>query len=119
MPKYGIIGSVKTTTAKRIFMGSNKPSGEEFGVDNSDFLIVGSWKSVGDSGFGQAQPGATVTFDGEHCNFYSPYDTYHFYQEDGQWNLSCKNVLWQDVVDFTVEIIDNDNINIYYRFTSL
>lgn len=109
--KYGST----TTRLKRL----DTSSGEEFGVDNSDFSIVGSWKSVGDSGFGQAQPGATVTFDGKHCNFYSPYDTYHFYQEDGQWNLSCKNVLWQDVVDFTVEIIDNDNINIYYSSSNV
>ncbi len=103
--KYGST----TTQLKRldIFLG------EESGVDNSGFSIVGSWKSVGDWGFGQAQPGATVTFDGEHCNFYSPYDTYHFYQEEGKWKLSCKNFLWQDVVDFTVEIIDDDNINIY------
>ena len=35
-------------------------------------------------------------------------------KEDGKWKLSCKNVLWQDVLTFTVEIIDNDNINIYY-----
>ncbi len=84
-----------------------------------DFDIVGSWKSVGDWGFGQAQPGETVTFDGEHCNFYSPFDTYLFYQEDGKWILSCENVLWQDVVDFIVEIIDNDNINIYYDSSSV
>lgn len=109
--KYGST----TTQLKRL----DTSSGEEPGVQPSDFSIVGSWKSVGDWGFGQAQPGATVTFDGEHCNFYSPYDTYHFYQEDGKWKLSCKNVLWQDVVDFTVEIIDNDNINIYYGSSSV
>ena len=97
----------------------NASSDDEPGTKSSDFSILGSWKSVGDSGFGQAQPGATVTFDGEHCNFYSPYDTYNFYQEDGKWKLSCKNVLWQDVLDFTVEIIDNDNINIYYGSSSV
>ena len=96
------------TDLKRVY------ESEEFENYNSDFKIEGSWKSVGDSGFGQAQPGTTVTFDGEHCNFYSPYDTYNFYYEDGKWKLSCKNVLWQDVLTFTVEIIDNNKINIYY-----
>jgi hypothetical protein len=99
-----------TTQLKRI----DTSSSEEPGAQPSEFSIVGSWNSVGDWGFGQAQPGATVTFDEEHCNFYSPYDTYHFYQEDGIWKLSCKNALWQDVLEFTVEIIDNDNINIYH-----
>ena len=109
--KYGST----TTKLKRL----DTSSGEESDAENSEFSIVGSWKSVGDWGFGQAQPGATVTFDGEHCNFYSPYDTYHFYREDGKWILSCKNVLWQDVVNFTVEIIENNNINIYYDSSSV
>lgn len=98
-------GEVSSTT-------DNPPDERE---PSQEFTLIGSWKSVGDWGFGQAQPGATVTFSKKHCNFYSPYDTYHFYQEDGQWILSCKNFLWQDVLTFTVEIIDNDNINIYYK----
>ena len=102
-------GSV-TTKLKRL----DTSLGEGPGAEPPNFSIVGSWKSVGDWGFGQAQPGATVRFDGSRCNFYSPYDTYEFYKEDGKWKLSCKNVLWQDVLTFTVEIIDNDNINIYY-----
>ena len=109
--KYGST----TTKLKRL----HTSSGEGSGAATANFSIVGSWKSVGESGFGQAQPGAKVTFDGEHCNFYSPYDTYHFYEEDGKWILSCKNVLWQDVLMFTVEIIDNDNINIYYSPTNV
>ena len=104
-----------TTKLKRLDTSSGKMSG----VANSDFSIVGCWKSVGDYGFGQAQPGATVTFNGTHCNFYSPYDTYNFYQEAGKWKLSCKNVLWKDVLTFTVEVIDNDNINIYYSPSSV
>ena len=39
------------------------------------FSIEGKWKSVGESGFGQAQPGAIVAFDGTNCNFFSPKDT--------------------------------------------
>lgn len=80
----------------------------------SNFTIQGSWKSIGSYGFGQAQPGATVTFNETNCNFYSPYDTYQFYQENGKWRLSCKNVLWQDIQYFTVTILDIDNIEIVH-----
>ena len=79
-----------------------------------DFSIEGKWKSVGEYGFGQAQPGAIVAFDGVNCNFYSPSDTYAFYQENGIWRLDCTDFLFAETVCFTVEIIDNDNIHIYY-----
>ncbi|MCQ2497232.1 MAG: hypothetical protein MJ131_11650 [Lachnospiraceae bacterium] len=79
-----------------------------------EFSIEGSWKSIGAEGFGQAQPGATVTFDGQHCNFYSPYDSYSFFESDGSYKLSCKNMLWQDTLFFNVVIDDADNIRIYY-----
>lgn len=82
--------------------------------DFADFTIEGKWKSVGDYGFGQAQPGAIVAFDEIHCNFYSPSDTYALYQEDGKWRLDCTDFLFANTVSFTVEIIDNNNINIYY-----
>ena len=65
-------------------------------------------------GFGQAQPGAIVAFDEIHCNFYSPSDTYALYQEDGKWRLDCTDFLFANTVSFTVEIIDNNNIDIYY-----
>ena len=55
-----------------------------------------------------------MTFDGEHCNFYSPYDTYNFYEEDGVLKLSCKNILWQDVVTFVVEIVDDNYVKVIY-----
>lgn len=80
----------------------------------SDFSIEGKWKSVGGYGFGQAQPGAIVVFDGVHCNFYSPSDTYALYQEDGSWRLDCTDFLFAVTVSFTVEVIDNDHINVYY-----
>ena len=80
----------------------------------SDFYLEGKWKSVGDYGFGQAQPGAIVVFDGVHCNFYSPSDTYALYQEDGQWRLDCTDFLFAVTVSFTVEVINNDHIYVYY-----
>ncbi len=80
----------------------------------SDFSIEGKWKSVGDNGFGQAQPGAIVVFDGTHCNFYSPSDTYALYREDEKWRLDCTDFLFANTVSFTVEIIDSDNIYVYY-----
>lgn len=79
-----------------------------------DFVIEGSWLSVGSGGFGQAQPGMTVTFDGTHCNFFSPYDTYAFYQDDGQWKLDCTSFLFSETLTFKVEVIDMDSINVYY-----
>lgn len=78
-----------------------------------DFVIEGSWLSVGSSGFGQAQPGMTVTFDGTHCNFFSPYDTYAFYQDDGQWRLDCTSFLFSETLTFKVEVIDANSINVY------
>ena len=83
----------------------------------SDFAIEGTWLSVGADGFGQAQPGVTVIFDGTHCNFYSPYDTYAFYQSDGQWRLDCTSFLFSETLNFRVEIIDADYINVYYGST--
>lgn len=80
----------------------------------NDFAIEGSWLSVGGEGFGQAQPGMTVTFDGTHCNFFSPYDTYAFYQENGQWRLDCTSFLFAETLTFSVEVIDKDSINVYY-----
>lgn len=79
-----------------------------------DFVIEDSWLSVGSSGFGQAQPGMTVTFDGTHCNFFSPYDTYAFYQDDGQWRLDCTSFLFSETLTFKVEVIDANSINVYY-----
>lgn len=79
----------------------------------SDFAIEGSWLSVGSEGFGQAQPGMTITFDGTHCNFFSLYDTYAFYQENGQWKLDCTSFLFSENLTFTVEIVNSDAINIY------
>ena len=81
--------------------------------DTEDFSITGTWKSVGSYGFGQAQPGALVTFGDNHCNFYSPNDTYTFSYENDIGTLECTNWLYKDdVLTFTVKILDNDNITI-------
>lgn len=90
---------------------------EEPQETGGDFVIKGSWLSVGSSGFGQAQPGMTVTFDGAHCNFFSPYDTYAFYQDDGQWRLDCTSFLFSETLTFKVEVIDANSINVYYGST--
>ena len=87
------------------------------GYENIHNVYKGTWKSVGSYGFGQAQPGAIVTFDGTHCNFFSPYDTYAFYQDNGQWRLDCTSFLFSETLSFQVEIIDVDLINIYYGST--
>ena len=93
--------------------GSNSVSSAGRPV-SGDFDIKGKWKSVGTYGFGQAQPGTMVMFDGVHCNFYSPWDTYTFVKNGSRYLLSCQNVLWQDILEFDVEVIDNDHVKIYF-----
>lgn len=86
-----------------------------------NFSIVGKWKSIGSYGFGQAQPGAIVVFDGVNCNFYSPSDTYALTKSGNDFTLECTNFLFGDTVTFTVKTIDKDHIDIYYgsRVTEL
>ncbi len=94
-------------------------SNAELDIESSDssyivpdsYDITGKWKSIGDSGFGQAQPGAIVIFDGNNCNFYSPNDTYAFYKEDDRYVLDITSVLGESLSQ-TVNIIDDDNIEI-------
>lgn len=81
-------------------------------VNPSSFIIEGKWKSVGTYGFGQAQPGAIVTFDGVHCNLYSPSDTYAFYKSGDTFVLDCTGVL-SGTEKFTVKIVDDNNIDLY------
>ena len=80
-------------------------------ITMNNFSIEGKWKSVGSYGFGQAQPGAIVVFDGNNCNFYSPNDTYAFYKEDDRYVLDITSVLGESLSQ-TVNIIDDDNIEI-------
>lgn len=75
------------------------------------FDIIGKWKSVGDDGFGQAQPGAIVIFDGSRCNFFSPSDTYAFYKDGDRYVLDITGALGGSMSQ-TVNIIDENNIEV-------
>ena len=75
-----------------------------------DFSIEGKWKSIGESGFGQAQPGAIVVFDGTNCNFFSPKDTYAIYQDGDTYKLDVTSYLFAEALTFTVNTIDEDHI---------
>lgn len=83
-------------------------------VTLSDFTIEGKWKSVGDYGFGQAQPGAIVVFDGSNCNFFSPSDTYAFYEEDSEYYLDVTSFMSTDTLTFTIKTVDSDHIDVFY-----
>ena len=78
------------------------------------FSLTGTWKSVGASGFGQAQPGALVTFDGSKCNFYSPYDTYALYRDNGKLVLGITSFLFSENLTFEVQVLDADRIRVIY-----
>ncbi|MBQ9001577.1 MAG: hypothetical protein IJ087_06970 [Eggerthellaceae bacterium] len=76
----------------------------------SSFSIEGKWKNTGSGGFGQMQPGAIVTFNGNNCNVYSPNDTYAFYSENGKYKLDVTGLLG-GTPSFTVTVIDNNHIS--------
>ena len=81
-------------------------------IDYSDFSIVGTWKNTGSSGFGQAQSGAIVIFDGANCNFFSPRDTYAFYLDGGSYRLDTTSFLFAETLSFSVRIVDIDQIEV-------
>lgn len=83
-------------------------------ITMNNFSIEGKWKSVGSYGFGQAQPGAIVAFDGTNCNFFSPSDTYAFYADGDNYRLECTSFMSTSTAAFTVKIIDADHIDVYY-----
>lgn len=83
-------------------------------ITMNNFSIGGKWKSVGSYGFGQAQPGAIVAFDGTNCNFFSPSDTYAFYADGDNYRLECTSFMATSTAAFTVKIIDADHIDVYY-----
>ena len=89
----------------------DEASGDSSYIIPDSYDITGKWKSVGESGFGQAQPGSIVVFDGNRCNFYSPNDTYAFYKEDDRYVLDITSVLGESLSQ-TVNIIDDDNIEV-------
>ena len=90
--------------------GSGSSSSSKYSA--SSFTIEGKWKSVGSEGFGQAQPGSIVSFNGTNCNFFSPSDTYAFYKSGSSYVLDVTSVLTSKNLTFTVKIIDNDNIEV-------
>ena len=79
----------------------------------SDFVLEGKWKNIGSTTYGQVQSGAIVAFDGTHCNFVSPQDTYAFYKDGKNWKLDCTTLLG-DTLTFTVKTIDKDTIDIKF-----
>ena len=81
-------------------------------VPVSDLIIEGKWKSIGSYGFGQAQPGSIVIFDGTHCNVFSPSDTYVFYEKGDHYVLETTSLLSTDTVSFTVRATDEDHIDL-------
>lgn len=110
-----VIDSAKVTSTDMDTV-EDEPRNDEISEDNSyivpdSYDITGKWKSVGESGFGQAQPGAIVIFDGNRCNFYSPSDTYAFYYDGDKYVLNLTTPLGESL-EQTVNIIDDDNIEI-------
>lgn len=79
----------------------------------SNFTIEGKWKNIGNDTYGQAQKGAIIVFDGINCNFFSPSDTYAFYENGDWYKLDCTSPL-ADTVSFTVKTIDDNHIDIFY-----
>ena len=81
-------------------------------ITMSDFSIEGKWQSVGVYGFGQAQPGAIVAFDGTHCNFFSPSDTYALIASGDGYELDVTSFGSTDSLSFTVGIVDENHIDL-------
>jgi hypothetical protein len=92
--------------------GSSSDSDSNVTQDLSSFDIRGTWKSVGDYGFGQAQPGAVIRFSDGECNLYSPRDTYAIYEDGGNIKLDATGLLG-GTSSFRVVIVNNDNIELH------
>ncbi|MDR1953846.1 MAG: hypothetical protein LBQ21_05145 [Clostridiales Family XIII bacterium] len=86
--------------------------GDNESVFTGDFVIEGKWKSVGDVGVGQAQPGAIIQFTGTECNLYSPRDTYAFYKEGDGYRVDATGLLG-GTLSCKVVIVDKDNIELH------
>ncbi len=90
----------------------NNPTEEKEYQFPSSYSIEGKWKNVGTYTFGQVGAGAIVVFDGTHCNFYSPSDTYAFYEKQLAYKLDITSALGE-TLSFVVRIVDENNIDIY------
>ncbi|GHU61486.1 hypothetical protein AGMMS49983_01300 [Clostridia bacterium] len=79
---------------------------------DEEFAIEGKWKQTGEKTFGQAQKGAIIVFDGVHCNWYSPQDTYACYKSGDNLRLDVTSLLFAENLSFDVVVIDNEHIEI-------
>ena len=104
----GIIDCVKLMSGS---IGSDAESQTDSYIIPDSYDITGKWESVDESGFGQAQPGAVIVFDGNRCNFYSPNDTYAFSFDGEKYVLNLTTPLGESL-EKTVHIIDDDNVEI-------
>ena len=102
------VSSAATTNAPATTSQTPSPD-----VYTGDFAIEGKWKSVGEKGWGQAQPGAIIVFDGANCNYYSPKDTYAFYKDGSIYRLDVTSLMGESQ-SYNVKIVDIDNIEIMY-----
>lgn len=80
---------------------------------NSSFSIEGKWKNTGTDGYGIAQPGTIISFDGEHCNFYSPSDTYAFYKDKNGYHFDLTSFLFGENESFSVKVVNKDHIELH------
>ena len=101
-------------TAAETKVTETEPERVQQYADVRNFSIEGKWKNTGSTGFGQAQPGSIIVFDGSDCNYFSPKDTYAFYRNGKNRQLDCTSFLSTDTLSFTVGIIDENNIEIIY-----
>jgi hypothetical protein len=116
----GILGTEQESENEGIDSAPSSDDADDSGADDADasgggdsdlssFDIKGTWKSVGETGTGQAQPGAIVHFSDSECNLYSPRDTYALYMDEGKLKLDTTGLLG-GTPSFTVTVVDNDNI---------
>jgi hypothetical protein len=77
-----------------------------------EFSIIGKWKSVGEEGVGQAQPGAIIIFSENECNLYSPRDTYALYKDGNTLKLDATGLLG-GTLNCRVIVVDNDHVELH------
>lgn len=82
------------------------------GNSNVPLTIEGKWKSVGDTGWGQAQPGAIVIFNGTEANLYSPRDSYALEKTSSGYLLTVTGLMGGSTT-FSVKVVDENNIALY------
>lgn len=76
------------------------------------FSIQGTWRSVGETGWGQAQPGAIVEFSDTEATLYSPRDIYALTRDGDDYKLEVTGVLG-GTSTFTVKVISSNDIELY------